>query len=101
MGNKDVIWISKGSVKIMFDIKIPTATGAVCCVYLKCAATELNKVATEKVTISGLMEAHEKRGHVSEDATIETEKALCWEHKKGSMTTCAICACAHGKKLVQ
>ncbi|MGH7955289.1 MAG: reverse transcriptase domain-containing protein [Gloeomargaritales cyanobacterium] len=96
-GNADAIWITKGNKKVVFDVKISTASGAVYCMYFK-RGNELANVMTDRTTAISVNEAHDKLGHAHEDAIRATAKALGWELKKGQMNPCDACASGKAKQ---
>ena len=77
-GNKEAIWIEKaGQTKLVFDIVIPTKTGAVYAMYIKRteSTNDQANVAAEPPTYN-IQQAHDKLGHANEEATRRMAKHL-------------------------
>jgi hypothetical protein len=70
LGDYNSITMTKGDMKVCFDIVIPTEKGAIYCVYLK-RGLELATVAVglgHKMTMT-IKQAHDRFGHNNEDTT--------------------------------
>ena len=91
-GDKEKIWIEKNGHKVVFDIKIPTPKGAVFAMYYKRKQSdEIANSATdnEKLTIQ---QAHQRLGHIGEDAVRKMAKGLNWTITPGGLGPCEACA---------
>jgi hypothetical protein len=94
-GDKTAIWITKGSMKIVFDIIIPTPKGALYVMCMKRTGGNKNEMANAAMTI---VAAHDRHGHGSEDATRATAKALGQELTRGTLDPCEHCAAGKAKQ---
>jgi hypothetical protein len=90
-GNTDAIWLTKGDVKIKFDIKIPTPKGVLYAMYhqrdTEIAApttTTPNQGATTVAIVipapkrMSVKKAHDMLGHINEKAVQKTAIVLGW-----------------------
>ena len=98
-GDKTAIWLTKsGQPRLVFDIVVPTKTGAVYAMYIKRANTqEHNQVGVPETKIS-IQQAHDMLGHPNEDTTRKTAKALGWTLMQGSLKRCIACSAAKAKR---
>ena len=102
-GNKNRILMTKGSLKISFDIVLPTKKGAIYAALLKPraepATTELEVVDTSgEETKMSYDRAHELLGHMGERTTRATAKVLGWTLTPGSGKICEYCAESKSKQ---
>ena len=81
--DKSALWLTKGNIKINFDIIIPTPKGMIFAMYMKCEGEIAGVSADAKVKMT-IQQAHSKLGHTNEDVTRKTEQILGWELKPGS-----------------
>jgi hypothetical protein len=92
-GNKDFLVMERNNQKIKFDIKVTTATGVVYCMYLQ----RDEEIANAAVEYS-INQAHERLGHLHEDATRATAIVLGIKLKRGIMKPCRSCTVAKAKQ---
>jgi hypothetical protein len=76
-GNSELIWVEKDEMKLKFDIKITTALGVVCCMYL-----QRNNEIDNPAVLYNMVEALECLGNLYMDATRATAKAIGMNLKK-------------------
>ena len=97
-GNDQMIWITKGDMKITFDIKINTPEGALYCMYLK-RNIEMSAaaIATTKRQMTK-KQAHDLLSHACEAETVKTAKYLGWELLPGAMEPCPDCAAGKARQ---
>jgi len=88
-GDDKKIWLTKGGAKVVFDIVIRTRKGAVFCGYFKRKSSDEIGATALKMSVK---QAHNKLGHMSEEITRKTAKALGWELTRGSLGPCEACA---------
>jgi hypothetical protein len=84
-GDENSIWLEKGRKKIVFDIEITTATGAIYCAYKK-RKFELTNLSTDgkrKEATYTVLQAHERLGHSNKDAMRATPDAIGMKLRKG------------------
>lgn len=96
-GSEDEISIEKGDLKIVFDLKIPTAKGYLVAGYIKRHVEAAATTVQTKVKMTA-MAAHERLGHINENETRKIAKALGWELKPGEMGVCESCTIAKAKQ---
>ena len=86
-GNKEAIWIEKGQAKLIFDLVIPTKTGAIYAGYFKRMTTtdENGHVAAEETSYT-IQQAHDKLGHANELSMRKTARHLGWTIKRAMLT---------------
>ena len=95
-GGKDALIFEKGEHKLIFDIKIPTASS---CLFAICLKRRLiDDAAMAEVTKMTVMQAHQKLGHINEDMTRKVAKSLGWELTKGSLGVCEACSVGKAKQ---
>lgn len=98
-GGKGHIECIKDDLKLRFDIKVMTPEGMVLATRLKRTATELGVAMTDKVVKTmSIQEAHEQFGHMSEEATRATAKALGITITRGTLKPCESCAIGKAKQ---
>jgi hypothetical protein len=111
-GNADAIWLTKGDVEIVFDIKIPTPKGNLYAMYnprkTEVAAPTTNAAtAGAAATIAAVIpapkrmsgkKAHAILGHINEKAVRKTVIALGWELTRGTLGVCEPCTEAKAKQ---
>ena len=95
-GGKDALIFEKGEHKLIFDIKIPTATSCLFAICLK--RRVIDDAAMAEVTKMTVMQAHQKLGHINEDMTRKVAKSLGWELTKGSLGVCEACSVGKAKQ---
>jgi hypothetical protein len=102
MGNNTTsIWIEKGRNKVTFNLVIPTPKGIMFAMYFaKIAGATIDKAPT-KVPTMMIDQAHVRLGHMSEDATRKTVKALNLILTKGTLKACDACAACAATKAKQ
>ena len=91
-GNKNYMAISKGNLKIVFDVIIKTKRGKLFCVNIQRdfeIGASLIDVSKDK--------AHRLLGHSGEETTMSTGKALGWK-LTGTMHRCESCQTAKAKQ---
>ena len=100
--NKEAMWLSKGKNKLVFDIVIPMAEGCVFAIYMtRQRNEELANAATDResaIKPITMQQAHDRLGHMSEQATKATASALKIPIKKGELKPCAACAAGKAKQ---
>jgi hypothetical protein len=84
-------------MKVIFDIVIPTPKGIMFANYVKCK-DEVRGVVQDTLVKMSLVQAHEKLGHISEDATRKTAKQLGWHMTPGSLHLCDSCTVGNAKQ---
>ena len=89
--------IEKKNMAIKFDIKIPTPKGAIYAMYFNRSCELANPsvqsaLPTPKMSIE---KAHRLLGHLNEEETRRTAKALGWELTRGTLKPCD--GCTKGK----
>ena len=89
-GSKKEIVLSKNSMQLTFNIKIPTAKGMLFGVKIS-KSTELGLALVENKVSMTADEAHQKLGHVSQKSVVAISKYLGWKIK-GTATQCEACA---------
>ena len=79
-GDEELLVITKGENKLVFDIRVQTPRGVLFAFYLKRDITDKYCLAaTDAGTVMLVAEAHVKLGHVGIDCTRKTAKALNWK----------------------
>lgn len=98
-GRKDCIIATKGDMMIKFDIVIKTASGGAlfACRFCRTEGDIAAANADDRKKIS-VQKAHEMFGHLSEDITRNTARALGMELTRGALKTCISCAEAKAKQ---
>ena len=100
-GDRKAIWQSKGSDKVVFDIKIKTPKGAIFAAYVKHKVRNGNKVAAvmvnKKKSISADT-AHRLVGHINNCEGRKIVKYLGFKLTNQPMTKCGACAEAKAKQ---
>jgi hypothetical protein len=103
-GDANAIWLTKGDVKIKFDIKIPISKGVLYAMYhqrdteiatptvvaLNLTAPAVPAIAPTPKQMS-IKKAHDMLGHINEKAVRKTSLALGWELTKGALGVCEPC----------
>ena len=77
-GDSEALWISKGEVKIVFDLKVKTPKGAIFAAYFKRNSTKENKVAAvmqDKVKKVLADVVHDLLGHMNKRSS---SRKLAW-----------------------
>jgi hypothetical protein len=99
-GDENIIWLENGRNNIVFDIKITTSTGAIYCAYIKCKfdLTNLSTDGKQKEVTYTVLQAHERLGHLNEDATRATSDAIGRKLRKGGVVTCLACTIGKAKQ---
>ena len=101
-GNKDIIWISKGDKKVVFDIKIKTPKGAIFAAYFQqnlIASNEVAAVVTDKKKDISADTAHGLVGHIKDADRREIAKYLVYNLARKLLTPCGACAEAKAKQM--
>jgi hypothetical protein len=97
-GDKNEIWLKKDDHCIKFDVKISTPKGMIFALFME---REDGAGAVEKPKDSGIVmeykQAHDKLGHMGEEATRKAAKALGWT-LTGTAGVCESCAVAKAKQ---
>ena len=93
---------SKGNTKLVFDIKIGSPQGMLLAARLNRTATEVGGAAgmtrVQPIKTLSINKAHQVLGHVSEEATHLTAKALGWHITIGKTIVCECCAIGKAKQ---
>jgi hypothetical protein len=110
-GNADTIWLTKGDIKIKFDIKIPTPKGVMYAMYhqrnTEIAAPMTTTPNAAAATVGAIIpmpkrmsvkKAHDMLGHVNVRAVRKTATAFGWELTCGTLGVCEPCTKAKAKK---
>lgn len=94
VGMDDMMVIQKGDNKIVFDICIDTKDGALYCAYFK------SRQATGEVGAAAisLQQAHSHLGHMNEDMTRKSARAIGLEVSKGTLKPCEHCGIGKAKQ---
>ena len=101
-GDKNSIWIKKGSHKIVFDIKIKTPKGAIFAAYFKrkvCEGDEVAVVATVKQKKINMTTAHGLVGHMNTVDGNRIVEYLGFVLKHKVMEPCEACAESKAKQM--
>jgi hypothetical protein len=96
-GNKTAIWLVRNEMKVVFDIVIPTPKGVLFAIYLK-RKDEVGGAVQDTLVKMSLVQAHDKLGHMSEDATRKTAKQLGWHMTSGHIHPCESCTVGKAKQ---
>jgi hypothetical protein len=94
-GYEKSLWLSKGDNRVVFDLKIKTKEGCIFVMYMHREGVEVAAIQAEthrKINIEKVI------GHMSNDTTRATAKALGWEITRGSMQICESCAVGKAKQ---
>ena len=86
-GNKEALWLTKGEMKIVFDIPVKTKHGVLYCMYIKRdekQGEELAAVNKDKVIKLTEKQAHDLLGHPGREIGRKTAMILGWELKPGN-----------------
>ena len=100
-GDKNAIWISKGDIKITFDIKISTPKGAIFAVYFKRKLGDNDEVAAviaDRKKVINANTVHGLVGHMNDVSGRQVMKYLGYDIARKSMTPCGACAEAKAKQ---
>eukprot|EP00957_Ditylum_brightwellii_P210161 15364624-Ditylum_brightwellii.AAC.3 len=101
-GDSTKIWLHKRQQKTVFDIKMKMPKGIIYTMYIKCKATNSNKMATmgtDKSKPITEMVAHALMGHINETDSQKAIKYLMYDIARGAMNMCQACAEAKAKHL--
>ena len=97
-GIDEEVVLTKGKMRLCFDIKVDTPKGAVYAMYIKretkIAVPGVDGVKDGKKTTINIMQVHELLAHCDENATRDTAKHLVWNIVRGKMPPWEVC---HGK----
>lgn len=96
-GNKTSRWMTKGDVRIVFDIMIKTQEGCVFAAYFK-RRNVANGTVLANVERLTMLQAHRRLGHCNEDTTRAAAKALGWTLVPGALDVCEACTMAKAKQ---
>ena len=92
-GNENSIWLKKGTMTFMFDIKISTPKRVLFAMY---HTQELGGLATEaKLSIT---KVHRILGNRHKQSNRDKAKALGWELTRGTLGPCDACTVAKAKQ---
>lgn len=101
-GNHKGFVVTKGEMKLVFDIAVRTGEGILWCMYFaRQDVGEMTNVALTSKKRSETMnikEAHAKLGHFGEDLTRKTVKLLGWTLSRGTLGTCEPCTIGKAKQ---
>ena len=101
-GDKNSIWISKGSNKLVFDHKISTKNGCVFGFYMEREVPEPAAVTVHDnerpVRTLTAQQAHDTFVHTNMDSVRATCKHLNWKITRGSLKPCESCGIGKAKK---
>ena len=100
-GNANAIWITKGKLKVTFDIKIKTPKGAIFAIYLKRKVNDDKEVAAvmpDKNKSISTTVAHGLTGHINETDSKKIVKHLGYKVSRGSAPKCEPCAQSKAKQ---
>ena len=101
-GSSQAIWIEKGSLKVVFDIKIKTPKGAIFAAYFKQDLGDGGEVAAvmadQKKKISADV-AHGLMGHMNNEDGRRAITHLGFDLLRGPLTKCGACAEAKAKQV--
>ena len=93
-GDENAIWLTKGTEKLMFDIKIKTKKGVIFCLYFK-RKSRIDEVSA--VSISGI-KAHEILGHHGKTRTRAIANRLGWKITGSKEYICYNCTTSKAKQ---
>jgi len=96
-GDEKLIYLQKGDKKIEFDITIPTPKGVLFAMYMQ-RDSEIAGAGADTVVRLTVAQAHDKLGHMGEDLTRKTAKALGWELSQGGLKPCDACSAGKAKQ---
>lgn len=98
-GDEELLEITKGENKLVFDIRVQTPRGVLFALYLKRDVTDKYcSAVTDAGIVMLVAEAHAKLGHVGIECTRKTAKALKWTLMRRGWTACPGCALAKAKQ---
>jgi hypothetical protein len=97
-GDEKSMWLSKDDNQVVFDLKIRTKEGCIFAMYMQRDSMEVAAVQTVTHRQINIQKAHQLLGHMSNETTRATAKALAWELTKGSMEPCESCAVGKAKQ---
>eukprot|EP00957_Ditylum_brightwellii_P106206 8102715-Ditylum_brightwellii.AAC.1 len=98
--DSNAIWITKGSAKITFDIKIKTPKGAIFAMYFKrkgATSEEVSALGTDEKRPIKAKVAHTLIGHMNEADSRQSAQYLQYTIGRGGMEQCEACAKAKAK----
>ena len=108
-GNEDMIVLTKGRLRVVFDIVIETEKGRI---YAGCfkprvkmrsnaqsqIAAANSDVADRRPITMNIQQAHQRLGHMSESATRKAAAQLGWTITRGGLGPCEPCTVAKAKQ---
>jgi hypothetical protein len=97
-GDNAGIILKKDNIQMCFDIHIETAKSVLWAICMKHKTLETVAVASVTSTPISIQQVHLRLGHMSEEATRPTAKALGWRRSVGSLMPCENCAIGKGRQ---
>ena len=104
IGNKQAMVFTKGSFKLVCDIKIHTDKGLIYAVYLKRKEINVDEeagaVGVRSIKSYTITEVHRMLGHCDEEASRAVAKQIGWHVTRGVMMPCESCARGKAKQKI-
>ena len=101
-GDKNGLRYTKGGHKLKFNMKVKSPKGMLLCARLTHTADEVGGVANttqyKPTKTVSIVKAHDKLGHMDEEATRKTAKQLGWTITRGTLPKCESCAKGKAKQ---